>query len=466
MAQDINNPSQSTATPKNQLKKWFVTAAKPNQAQFHAWIDAFWHKSESIPMGYITGLSAAIAGKADAEQLQHYAKKDTSNIDVELWRNTLGVQDFNPADFVDKTSAQQIAGNKEFIGDATYIKNLALYDEPNDFYYNISVSDCFVIIADSENQEELVISKNDKVFRIFGGQSFAVNYDFEALTTPRTFAYPNKSGVFAMLSDIPAFTPTNYGNFGQMPYMNPGGSGFSYNNRFMGGVTAGGGSRSYFRFAAPNGTFSEINQYQIIFSNDDQTSNFNIYPEGFAIAGDFEIEFQAKSGKIALLSDIADAIAEIDIPPVEDHYAIPNDFTENYDNIVIATTNKTAVNYFGADTTAEIHRQIYTGTTGEFELREEYELNYVYNIVDKQIILLDDNGGVFSPEDLNMTEINEFGELVVTKCDFSIYDDHGRRMKTLITQRRIDLTDGTLIDEISLDYKYCIIIDYINDVLE
>lgn len=36
-------------TPKNTLKGWFLTALKPLQAHYHAWMDSYWHKDEIIP---------------------------------------------------------------------------------------------------------------------------------------------------------------------------------------------------------------------------------------------------------------------------------------------------------------------------------------------------------------------------------------------------------------------------------
>jgi len=48
------------------IKSWFVTAAKPLQSQFHAWMDSFWHKEESIPISAITNLQTVLNAKADA----------------------------------------------------------------------------------------------------------------------------------------------------------------------------------------------------------------------------------------------------------------------------------------------------------------------------------------------------------------------------------------------------------------
>ncbi len=59
-------------TPKKTLKKWFSNFMKPAQEHFAAWIDSYWHKSESIPMSSIEGLSKAIENTASAKQLLNH----------------------------------------------------------------------------------------------------------------------------------------------------------------------------------------------------------------------------------------------------------------------------------------------------------------------------------------------------------------------------------------------------------
>lgn len=53
------------ATPKNTLKTWFSYLKKPTEAQFWAWIDAFWHRDEPIPPTAIDGLDGILNKKAD-----------------------------------------------------------------------------------------------------------------------------------------------------------------------------------------------------------------------------------------------------------------------------------------------------------------------------------------------------------------------------------------------------------------
>lgn len=92
-------------TPKNTLKQWFVTGAKPQQAQYWSWLDSYWHKSESIPINKIEGLETLIENKADVEELANYAKVDASNIGPNqgAWRTALGINDITPPD-VDLTN--------------------------------------------------------------------------------------------------------------------------------------------------------------------------------------------------------------------------------------------------------------------------------------------------------------------------------------------------------------------------
>lgn len=58
------------AADKNTLKNWFKTGLKPTQAQFWAWLDAFWHKDEVIPQSSINGLETTLNAKAETSQLE------------------------------------------------------------------------------------------------------------------------------------------------------------------------------------------------------------------------------------------------------------------------------------------------------------------------------------------------------------------------------------------------------------
>lgn len=56
-------------TDKNTLKSWFKRGLKPLEAQFHAWMDSFWHKSESIPTAFIDGLEITLNNKVESRDM-------------------------------------------------------------------------------------------------------------------------------------------------------------------------------------------------------------------------------------------------------------------------------------------------------------------------------------------------------------------------------------------------------------
>lgn len=69
-------------TQKKTLKKWFSNFMKPAQEHFAAWIDSYWHKSESIPMSNIEGLSLAIESTASAKQLLNHLNDTNAHRDL------------------------------------------------------------------------------------------------------------------------------------------------------------------------------------------------------------------------------------------------------------------------------------------------------------------------------------------------------------------------------------------------
>lgn len=42
---------------RNTVKTWFLSLKKPNQAQFHTWMESTWFKGEKIPVADIDGIS-------------------------------------------------------------------------------------------------------------------------------------------------------------------------------------------------------------------------------------------------------------------------------------------------------------------------------------------------------------------------------------------------------------------------
>lgn len=57
-------------TEKNVLKGWFKRGLKPLEAQFHAWMDSYWHKNEEIPIKNIENLEDTLNNKAETQNLE------------------------------------------------------------------------------------------------------------------------------------------------------------------------------------------------------------------------------------------------------------------------------------------------------------------------------------------------------------------------------------------------------------
>lgn len=67
-------------TSRSDLYTWFSRLKKPTAAQFRAWIDSFWHKSEKIPITSIDGIDDLIIQKADADLLNLHIGDDTRHL--------------------------------------------------------------------------------------------------------------------------------------------------------------------------------------------------------------------------------------------------------------------------------------------------------------------------------------------------------------------------------------------------
>lgn len=75
------------ATEINTIKQWFVTGAKPTQAQFWAWLESYRHKDEAILISEIQGLASALGAKLDvtalAAQLSNYYTKTETDANIQ-----------------------------------------------------------------------------------------------------------------------------------------------------------------------------------------------------------------------------------------------------------------------------------------------------------------------------------------------------------------------------------------------
>lgn len=72
---------------RNQLKAWFRKGLYPLESQFHAWIDSFWHKDDTLPVTAVEGLADALNGKADRAELE--GKQDKTDLSLETSDKTV-----------------------------------------------------------------------------------------------------------------------------------------------------------------------------------------------------------------------------------------------------------------------------------------------------------------------------------------------------------------------------------------
>lgn len=72
-------------TAKSTVKTWFQNGDKPNQEQFWAWMDSWWHKDELIPQSAIEGLEDDLATAFSTVVLENPGQVDFGpNVLLEL----------------------------------------------------------------------------------------------------------------------------------------------------------------------------------------------------------------------------------------------------------------------------------------------------------------------------------------------------------------------------------------------
>lgn len=64
-------------TDKNILKSWFKRGLKPLEAQFHAWMDSYWHKDDKIPVASVNNLADVLNKKAESKSLEAHVQDMT-----------------------------------------------------------------------------------------------------------------------------------------------------------------------------------------------------------------------------------------------------------------------------------------------------------------------------------------------------------------------------------------------------
>ena len=93
------------------------------------------------------------------------------------------------------------------------ISQLYLWDNPNNQYSTIRITDSAFIIEGIQGMAGSLLQIEPGIFNIKAPNNFSGNLFFDGITANRNYALPNKSGTIALTSDIP--TSTNYGLFAQ-----------------------------------------------------------------------------------------------------------------------------------------------------------------------------------------------------------------------------------------------------------
>lgn len=54
---------------RNKLKSWFRRGMFPTESQFSDWIDSYWHKTDEITTGDVSGLNDLLNSKEDKSEI-------------------------------------------------------------------------------------------------------------------------------------------------------------------------------------------------------------------------------------------------------------------------------------------------------------------------------------------------------------------------------------------------------------
>ncbi|WP_245915781.1 hypothetical protein [Apibacter adventoris] len=69
---------------KETLKPWFSNGKKPDEQQFWAWMESYWHKEEKIPIEVIEDINNILVNKADKELVDKLTQELSNKVDNEI----------------------------------------------------------------------------------------------------------------------------------------------------------------------------------------------------------------------------------------------------------------------------------------------------------------------------------------------------------------------------------------------
>ena len=117
---------------RNTIKSWFQRGMKPLATQFAAWIDSFWHKTDTIPTANIEGLEDTLNKKAEQMDVNNlYAdfiihRADEAKHKTKAEQEKLNNLAANPnATYATRAELEQISNNSIIIIPADFTKGSA-----------------------------------------------------------------------------------------------------------------------------------------------------------------------------------------------------------------------------------------------------------------------------------------------------------------------------------------------------
>lgn len=334
----LDNNTQLVYTDKITIKNWFKTGLKPKQDQFWAQFDSYWHKSESLPISSISGLGDLIDGKAETEHTHtEYATNDATSLtadNVTVWQQKLGVADLK---FDDQaiTITQDYTDFGLQAGATINAFNNAIYqsvgnklDAPTE-----NATNEYVLMADGSTVAKSDFGKVDTVNNINPDENKNVNVGLDDVLkynnkTDRDLVIEKNIGV--NLKSISTLSSYGFDTVSKLNDEVKSGGSFNYN-----GISFGSMSVNYsdvkgkFRVLADENKMCKIDLQSGFngrglemgfsttwgssyygFHNSGSKNYIRMIPENLDPEDKYLITVPAKTGTIALTSDIQDIFSK------------------------------------------------------------------------------------------------------------------------------------------------------------
>ena len=133
---------------RNTLKSWFIRGAKPLAAQFADWIDSFWHKEDTLPIGSVENLTDELNKRATAESVRNVETRVATlenATHVSAHADLTGKNDEADVQHLTEAEKAQITTNKNDIAYLRALKTLITVSQ------NIIEVDCSKDLIETTN---------------------------------------------------------------------------------------------------------------------------------------------------------------------------------------------------------------------------------------------------------------------------------------------------------------------------